>query len=58
MKTELSKATKERWDKVTKKDLYDLAFKQNLFDSRIADMYGVLKGAVTYKGVCQIRIEI
>ena len=57
MKTKLPKATKERWDKVTKKDLYELAFKQNLADSIIADMYGVPNSAVTYKRAVKFKLK-
>ena len=41
--------TPEDWKKITKKELYDLTFKQIMPDSVIAKMYGVSKNAVTYK---------
>lgn len=41
--------TPEDWKKITKKELYDLTFKQIMPDSVIAEMYGVSKNAVTYK---------
>lgn len=57
MKTKLSQATRERWNKVTRKDMYDLAFMQNLSDERIAGMYGVSKSAVTYKRSIKFRMR-
>ena len=54
---EVSKETKDRWDKVTKKDLYELAFKQGLSDAIIAEMYGVPKSAVTYKRSVKFNLK-
>lgn len=46
---EKQKKTPEDWKNITKRELFELSFKQNTPDSIIADMYGVSKGAVTYK---------
>lgn len=37
------------WKTITKKELYELSFMQGLFDSQIAEMYGVSVNAVSYK---------
>ena len=53
----LSKEVKDRWNRVTKKDLYELVFKQGLSDAIIAEMYGVPKSAVTYKRSVKFNLK-
>ena len=50
--------TPEDWKKITKKELYELTFKQNLPDSIIADMYGVSQSAVTYKRRVKFGLKV
>ena len=41
--------TPQDWKNITKKELYELAFMQEMFDNDIAEMYGVKRSAVAYK---------
>lgn len=41
--------TPQDWKNITKKELYELAFMQEMFDNEIAEMYGVKRSAVVYK---------
>lgn len=41
--------TPQDWKNITKRELYELAFIQGMFDDDIADMYGVKRSAVAYK---------
>ena len=41
--------TPQDWKNITKKELYELAFMQEMFDNDIAEMYGVKRSAVVYK---------
>ena len=50
--------TPEDWKKITKKELYDLTFKQIMSDSMIAEMYGVSKSAVTYKRRVKFDLKV
>lgn len=41
--------TPQDWKNITKKELYELSFMQEMFDDAIAEMYGVKRSAVAYK---------
>ena len=41
--------TPQDWKNITKKELYELSFMQEMLDNDIAEMYGVKRSAVAYK---------
>ena len=47
----------KNWKDVTKEDLFELAFRQNLPDCVIADMYGVKKSSVAYKRAVKFGLK-
>ena len=47
--TRLKRPKNKEWEKITAEELFDLAFRKNMIDVEIAEMYGVTKEQVSYK---------